>query len=472
MKILMVTAEYAPLAKTGGLADAVAGLADALARRGHDVRTVMPSYGRPLPPGYSPLRRARAGTTEYVLVQRDDGGPPLYLLESDEIGRDGRVYAGDDTDGARFWALNRAALDVACAPDWRPEILHCHDWHASLVPALLPATALAGTPTVLTLHNAGYQGAFARAALPADAHAALAPLEDAESRARDYVVFLALGIPRATAVTTVSPTYAREIRTPELGMGLDALLRARGDDFVGILNGVDYALWSPESDPFLPARYARSDRSGKRRVKLELCAELGLVDHAPLVGAVTRLVEQKGIDLLVGALPELLERTRARFVILGSGEPQLEATLAALAESHRERLAFRSGYDEALAHRIIAGSDLLVVPSRYEPCGLTQLYAMRYGTIPVVRKTGGLADTVAHFDPATGQGTGSVFEHADVQGLVWGLTTALGWYENQDIWQQITSNALRTDFSWTRQSGEYETLYRRLLDTRSGVSST
>jgi len=466
MRILMISAEYAPLAKTGGLADAVAGLADALSRKGHDVRTLMPGYGRPLPAGYVSTSPERIGEVECTVAARADGGPSVYVVESDEIGRDGRIYLGDDRDGARFWSFNRAALDVAAALDWRPDVLHCHDWHTALVPALARRSALAATPSVLTLHNAGYQGAYARRVLPAEAQAAIAALEDEASRARDHVVFLELGIRHASAVTTVSPGYAREIRTPELGMGLDGLLRARGDDFIGILNGVDYTLWSPESDPFIGARYARDDLSGKRRVKLELCAELGLVDHAPLVGAVSRLVEQKGFDLFVAALPELLARTRARFAILGSGDPRLEETLSALADAHRERLAFRNGYDEALAHRIIAGSDLLLMPSRYEPCGLTQLYAMRYGTIPVVRKTGGLADTVTHFDSSTGQGTGSVFEHADPQGLLWGLETALGWYEDPEVWRQLVDNALRADFSWDRQSREYEVLYRRLVDAR------
>ncbi len=464
MRILMISAECAPLAKTGGLADAVSGLVDALWRRGHDVRTLMPGYGRPLPAGYAGSPAAPIGGVELRVAQRTDGGPTLYVVDADELGRDGRIYLGDDRDAVRFWRFSRAALDIVAALDWRPDVLHCHDWHASLVPALARRSAtLAETPSVLTLHNAGYQGAVARSVLPEDAQAAIAALEDDASRGRDYVRFLELGIRHATVVTTVSPGYAREIRTPELGMGLDALLRERGDDFVGILNGVDYSLWSPESDPYLPTRFQRGDAAGKRRVKLELCAELGLVDDAPLVGAVSRLVEQKGIDLLAAALPELLGRTRARFAILGSGEPWLEATLSELAASHRERLAFRSGYDEALAHRIIAGSDLLVMPSRYEPCGLTQLYAMRYGTIPVVRKTGGLSDTVSHFDSATGKGTGSVFEHADAQGLIWGLTTALGWYEDEDVWRRIVENALRVDFSWTRQSGDYEALYRRVI---------
>ncbi len=462
MKLLMVCAEYAPLAKTGGLADAVAGLAAALARRGHDVRTVMPAYGGPLPAGFVLEPQAPADGIAYAVARPPDDGPPIYLVESDAIGHDGRIYTLDDRDAARFWAFNRAALALAGVSEWRADVLHCHDWHAALVPPLARRGALAATPSVLTLHNAGYQGRFPRHALPEDAQTVLDVLDDPARGDADHVNFLALGIRHADRVTTVSPSYARELRSPELGMGLDALLDVRGDDFVGILNGVDYALWSPESDPFIGRRYPRSDRSGKRQLKADLSAELGLASDAPLVGAVTRLVEQKGIDLLVDALPTLLERTRASFVILGSGEPQLETALATLADMHRSRVVFRNGYDESLAHRIIGGSDLLVVPSRYEPCGLTQLYAMRYGTVPVVRKTGGLADTVTHYDPATGKGTGSVFEHADVTGLVWGLSTALDWFEDERAWQRLVDNALGADFSWERQSAEYEALYRRL----------
>src|SRR5690606_39024192 len=304
MRILMLSAEYAPLAKTGGLADAVAGLAAALTHSGHDVRAVLPGYGKPLPADWAASPPERVAGVELRVATPAQGGPPVYVVESDAIGRDGRIYLGDERDGARFWAFSRAAVDLAAALDWRPDVIHCHDWHTSLVPALTRNSALAAIPSVLTLHNAGYQGAFARGALPSDAQAAIAALEDEAARARDYVVFLELGIRHADAVTTVSPGYARELRTPELGMGLDAVLRARGDDFVGILNGVDYTLWSPESDPFIGMRHARGDRSGKRRVKLALCAELGLADDAPLVGAVTRLVEQKGIDLVVAALPE------------------------------------------------------------------------------------------------------------------------------------------------------------------------
>lgn len=461
----MVCAEYAPLAKTGGLADAVAGLSAALLEKGHDVRVVMPDYGVGLPPGFtaSPLQHFGAFTLDIVSGE-SRGSVPVYRIGTHEIGADGRIYAGDLLDGPRFWAFNRSVPEALAALDWQPEIVHCHDWHAALVPALARTakSPLTQARSVLTLHNIGYQGAFGRDALPSDAAQFFATVDDEHRRTRDYVVFLEAGIRFADAVTTVSPTHAREISSPEHGFGLDGLLRARGDDFVGILNGVDYRSWSPESDPFISPRYASGDRSGKARVKAALAAELALANDAPILGAVTRLVEQKGTDLLVNALPLLLERTRARFAVLGTGDTDLESALTAAAKAHPERVAFRLGYDEGLAHRIIAGSDGLVVPSRYEPCGLTQLYAMRYGTVPIVRKTGGLADTVTHYTPHTGEGTGSVFEHADVQGLVWGVTTALEWYASPDEWQRVQRNGERLDFSWSRQAEPYTALYQRL----------
>lgn len=459
----MVSAELAPLAKTGGLADAVAGLSAALAAKDHDVRVLIPDYTAP-PSGRPGAAAIEGGAS----VSPAESTPvPVYLIASPAIGSGGAIYLGDERDAARFWAFSRAAVAAAAALGLTPDIVHCHDWHAALVPALAASRPpLASAGTVLTLHNIGFQGAFPRSVLPDDAAAFLASLDDEATGSRDWVNFLETGIRRASAVTTVSPTYAREIATPELGMGLDAVLRARGDDFVGILNGVDYRLWSPESDPFITPRFRRGDADGKRRVKRAVMTELGLADDAPLIGAVSRLFEQKGLDLLVDALPTLLERTRARFAVLGSGNPDLEAALSRAAKTWPERIAFRRGYDEGLAHRIIAGSDFLVVPSRYEPCGLTQLYALRYGTVPIVRKTGGLADTVTHYDPASGRGTGCVFEHADVTGLIWGVTTALEWYESPADWERLCRNAEGLDFSWQRQCEPYEALYRRVIERR------
>lgn len=472
MKILMIVAEYAPLAKTGGLADAVAGLGHALHERGHDVRVLLPAYPGLPGPGWTARGRSPCGTVTEITSA--DPGPRVYLLAGPEFAPSTRIYTGDDRDAASFIRLARGAQTLPEATGWRAEVLHCHDWHAALVPALLAAHGRPdGGACLLTLHNIGYQGIFGERVLADHGCAEIAALREDAERAQGVVNFLKLGIRYADAVSTVSPTYAREILRPEFGMGLEEPLRARRDDIVGLLNGVDYRSWSPESDPFLGAHYTRAAPGAKSRVKAALAAGLGLpADDAPLIGMVTRLVWQKGIDLLAAALPALLEGTRARFALLGSGEAALERSLEELAGRHPKRIAFRRGYDEPLAHRILAGSDFVLLPSRYEPCGLTQLYALRYGTIPIVRATGGLADTVVHFDPAAGTGNGSVFEHADVGGLVWGVATALGWYADRAVWPRLVANAMRADFSWAHQAPEYEALYESLAAGSTAGSAT
>lgn len=457
----MVAAELAPLAKTGGLGDAVAGLARALVRRGHDVRVLLPRYGH-LPPADAEAVPVHAPGSpfRYLELPSDDARPRIWLLQPDGAPHDDAIYTGDDRDAARFSRLCAAALDVGAAAGWRPDVLHCHDWHAALVPVLRRRAADA-PPCLLTLHNVGYQGVFGVDVLE---RSGLVHRHELAEAGGGTVNFLREGIRAADALSTVSPTYAREIRTSAYGMGLEDLLAARGDDLVGILNGVDYDTWSPEHDPYLPERYSRDDLLPKRRIKESLRASLGLDTQgdAPLVGAVTRLVEQKGMDLLVAGLPELLATSRAQFALLGNGDAELGARLAELARTHPARVAFAHGYDEELAHRIIAGCDIVVVPSRYEPCGLTQLYALRYGTVPVVRMTGGLADTVQHFDPATGAGTGAVFRDADVGGVLWGLRQALGWYEDRAAWARLTANGMACDYSWDHQAPRYEALYGRL----------
>ncbi|HEX5421518.1 MAG TPA: glycogen synthase [Gammaproteobacteria bacterium] len=483
MKILMVAAEYAPLAKTGGLADAVAGLSGALRERGHDVRVLLPKYPFLPPPGYS-LRTAgdTGGPFEELVGERP--GPRVYLLEADEFAVNTKVYAGNERDAASFMRLSRGTVELPGNVGWQADVVHCHDWHTALVPALLRArpdrranssgTQRAGTTRsehvqeraprcLLTLHNVGYQGIFPEEIIERRGYAELGALRDEAERSARTVNFLKLGIRYADALTTVSPTYAREIQLPEFGMGLEDVLRARRSDLSGILNGVDYREWSPETDPFLEPHYTRPNLDGKRRIKSALSAALDLPDDgAPLIGVVTRLVWQKGIDLLAAALPALLENTPARFALLGSGDAELEQSLADLAAHHPARVAFRRGYDEALAHRILAGADFIAVPSRYEPCGLTQLYALRYGTIPIVRATGGLADSVRAFDPGSGTGNGSVFEHADAEGLIWAVSTALGWFGDAALWPQLVNNAMQADFSWAHQAPEYEALYRQL----------
>jgi starch synthase len=466
LKILMVAAEYAPLAKTGGLADAVAGLARYLAGQGHDVHVLLPDYRAVRPAGLEFLTEVGEASTagghkfQWRTIATNPGEPGLHLLDCPELFGSGPIYASGDHEARRFAFLSLAASRFCQISDWAPDIVHCHDWHAALLVHLIAQgrkerSLLGNAYTVLTLHNIGYQGEF-------DAAAFAAP--DMDVPGEGSVNVLRLGIQAADALTTVSPTHAREILTPEYGMGLDADLAERSHRLVGILNGVDYSQWSPEQDPWIASRFSAADLSGKDICRRALAAELGLdaAEGTPIVGLVSRLVTQKGIDLLVSALPQLRQDHRFVCALLGDGDPAIAAGLSELASASPRQIAFVQGYDESLAHRIIAGSDLLFVPSRYEPCGLTQLYAMRYGTIPVVRKTGGLADSVTHFDPWQRVGTGAVFEHADANGLSWAASCAFEWLANPDARSTIIANAMAEDFSWQHQGREYESLYLRL----------
>ena len=473
MKILMVCAEFAPWAKTGGLADAVAGLSEALSARGHDVRVLLPRYSHLAPRGRQHTVEGLGGPfrlTEFEPDQKAEHAgrrgkrPRIFLLDLGELTGD-TLYTGDARDAGRFLRLSAAAAALSGFGRWRPDVLHCHDWHTALVPVFQRLEPRSFSPSVLTLHNVGYQGVFADEILPQHGFEALEQVLPADSRVGGGTNFLRAGVRAADRVTTVSPTYAEEIRRPEFGMGLEDVLQARGRDLVGILNGVDYSVWSPDHDPFLPHRYDATDLAPKRRLKELLIDRLKLAPNvgAPIVGVVSRLVEQKGIDLLASVLPTLLQGTGASFAILGNGDAPIAGQLRALADAHRTRVSFIEGYDEKLAHEIFAGADLTVVPSRYEPCGLTQMYALRYGTIPVVRATGGLADTIQHFDVATGVGNGSVFLDADPEGVLWGVGTALSWFSDGAAWSKLISNAMAADFSWPHQVPHYEELYRSLL---------
>jgi starch synthase len=479
LRIAQVSAEVTPFAKTGGLGDVVAALTSYLHRHQHDVRLFVPLYAavarrRPdlapvlpeIPLSMGPWRLS------FSLWQGalPDGTPLLFVHCPALYGREG-IYGQDWDEGVRFAFLTRAAL-VACQHlGWSPQILHVHDWHAALAPLYLRTLyawdrLFAGTRTVLTLHNLGYQGIF-----PAEQLRDLGLQDEAhlfwqEDVQAARINFLKTGIVYADLLTTVSRTYAEEIQTPEQGFALDPLLRERRDHLLGIVNGIDTHEWSPESDPHLPATYSADDLTGKRRCKEALLAEAGLRagEEVPLVGVVSRLTFQKGIDLLFDVLPPLLAAGAIRFVALGSGEARYGEFLRWLASAFPGRAAFRDGYSDPLAHRIEAGADVFLMPSRYEPCGLNQMYSLRYGTVPVVRRTGGLADTVEPFDPERDAGTGFVFEHFTPQGLAWALGWALrAWTEDPSAWTRLMRRGMARDFSWDRQGGRYVDAYRRLL---------
>lgn len=459
MHIRMITAEYGTLAKTGGLADMVAGLARWLHGRGHRVEVVVPDYGADHPP---PLDRT--GPPGWRVREHAVDGVRLRRVQCGTYFSAPAIYLGDARDASRFVCFGQAARALDGASDPMPDIVHIHDWHAAAALAATPGARTDAPPSLATIHNIGYQGTFDAADLPAwtDASTVDALRVPGEP---DRVNFLASAIRRAGALNTVSPTHAREILTPEFGMGLDTLLGERPDGIHGILNGADYDRWNPAADSSIVQCYDIARLSLKHRNREAMRAELNLPARGdtPLVAMISRLAGHKGIDLAVDALPLLFGDHDFDCVVLGTGEQRFEQALRDLTEARPDRFRACLLHDESLAHRLLAAADMLLIPSRYEPCGLTQLYAMRYGTVPVVRATGGLADTVAHYDADTGAGTGVVFNDADVQGLTWSLRQALDWYRTPATWQQLVANAMAADFSWERQGPHYERLYTSLL---------
>lgn len=478
MRILHVAAEMAPFAKAGGLADVVGGLSAQQSAAGHDVRVIMPDYLAVRPPqlalqtaGQHHRTSVAGGEVFFEFRQLPEYAEyaRTYFVGCREFFGSGGIYDSGDREAQRFLLLSRAAVQLCHDLQWAPDIVHCHDWHTAMVPLLMAEDRhtrplFRDSRTVLTIHNIGYQGVFEVKVLD---EAGLGRIHEAleDSVVDGEVNFLRAGIEAATALTTVSPTHAEEVRTPAYGMGLEDVLTECGDRFSGILNGADYRHWNPTTDEALASRYSAAEPGGKLHCRHALEKELGLdlATEAPVLGMVSRLVAHKGIDLVVAALPGLLAKHEIGLAVVGDGDAVYADALRDLSTNFPGRVAFVQAYDEGLAHRIVAGSDLFLVPSRYEPCGLTQMYAMRYGSVPVVRMTGGLADTVHHFDPSTGEGTGSVFRDADANGLRWAVDTALSWYREPALWQRVQANGMSCDFSWARQAPEYETLYRRTL---------
>jgi starch synthase len=486
LKLCVLSSEILPYAKTGGLADVAGALVQNLRLLGHEVHAFMPLYSavRAAHPELRPVGGVQhvpmaIGDTEYRFSLQTANFPgtdiPMYFIDCPALYDRSDFYTFDPDEHRRFVLFTRATLESCRRLDMAPDIFHCHDWHTAFLPlylkALYAADAVLGAArSVLTIHNIGYQGSMPSAAAADLGLGAFDARLDADDLAHGFINSLKMGIKFADLVTTVSPTYAREICESPLGMGMQATLRARKDGVVGILNGVDYRDWDPRHDPYLTAHYGPQDLHGKRVNKEQLmaAARLDMQVSRPLVGMVTRLAEQKGIDLLFDALPSLLQERDFALMVLGSGDPRYVQFFEGLARRFPGRVAFRPGYDESLAHLIEAGSDIFLMPSRYEPCGLNQMYSLRYGTIPVVRNTGGLADSVQHFDPGTGTGTGCVFNDYDAPAVRWAVGTVLDWYSVPASWQRLMQNAMAQDFSWTRQIAKYDSLYRGLLGTHPG----
>lgn len=482
-KILFVASEVFPLVKTGGLGDVLYSLPHALHARGTEIRLVLPAY-RDLLRQFDQLRilgwieaagAERTVSTRILEARHPDFAFPLWLVDCPPLfDREGNPYvdsAGVDwpDNAERFTVFARVAAQLAqdvLALGWKPAVVHAHDWQAGLVAAFL-AEQPVRPHTVFTIHNLAYGGHFAQrefARLQLPAHW-WSP-EGVEFHGGFSM--LKAGVVYADAVTTVSPTYAAEICTPEFGFGFDGLLRSRQYKLHGILNGIDTRVWNPATDTHLPAHYSAGRiQPGKRRNKQALIGRLlrhadAAAIEAPLLGLVGRLVEQKGIDWVLVAIPLLLAETDARFVLLGSGQSEFEQQLMHLAEQHPERVFVRIGYDEPLAHQIEAGADLFLMPSRFEPCGLNQMYSLRYGTPPVVFKTGGLADTVVDTNDATladGSATGFVFEVPAATAFVAAIRRALALYRQPARWRSLQQNGMRQSFDWSRSAGHYLALY-------------
>ena len=471
----MVASEAAPFAKTGGLADVLGALPPALARLGHHVDLLMPRYrGITAGLGAGRVTVTMGGRVADVPVfAHEAAGVRTYFIEQPEYfdrpalyGEANRDY---DDNPERFGFLALAALEWAAASGARYDIVHAHDWQAGLVPVYLAIAyrdhpVLGGTPSVLTIHNLAYQGTFPAGWLPVlGLDVRLMQVDALEFWGR--ISFLKGGINFSRIVTTVSPRYAQEIQTPEFGFGFDGILRHRSADLIGILNGIDYDQWDPGRDPHLPEPYSASKLEGKQAAKRAVLAEFGLPVTAetlerPLVGMVSRMVDQKGFDLVAAASDDLT-RLAASFVALGTGEARYEEMWRYLAARYPDRIGARIGFDEALAHRIEAGADLFLMPSRFEPCGLNQMYSLRYGTVPLVRATGGLYDTVRNYDPRTGDGTGFTFDEYTPAALVGTLRWALGIYQDRVTWRRIQQAGMREDNSWDASARRYVQAYER-----------
>jgi starch synthase len=474
MKIAFIVSEAVPYAKTGGLADVAAALPRALVRSGHDALILLPLYRQIRDRVDTLALRAPAGTGFPAVFEDLAADVPAWFLENENWFGRGHLYgtsAGDDPqNGDRFAWFCRAALLALRRLDFRPDIVHLHDWQSASAAAYLRFVfdrdpVLNEIRSVFTIHNLAYQGLsdaglLGRSGLPE----ALYRTEDLEYYGK--VNLMKAGILYADAVATVSPRYAREIQTPEFGCGMDGLLRARSSRLKGILNGIDEEAWNPETDPTIARPFGPNDLSGKTECKADLSASFGLSEadgDSPVIGIVSRLAGQKGLDLVAEAVDDLVS-CGARIVILGEGEASIERMLSEAQARHRGKIGLKIAYDDRLARKIFAGSDLFLIPSRYEPCGLTQMYSQRYGSIPVVRAVGGLDDTVEEYRRP--KGTGFKFDEASSAALIGAVRRALAAWRNPEARTNLRRNGMNRDFSWKRSAETYVDLYRTVADAR------
>jgi starch synthase len=472
VKILFVSSEGLPYSKTGGLADVVEALPAALQALGHEVAVLLPRFHG---------NKIRSTLVSSVSTQLGDKmrfpaigeGLPLkevrYFFVDDPPYFDRAHLYGDKTgdypdNAERFAEFSRMAIELVKRV-WLPDVIHCHDWQSALVPVLLRTQyqsdpVVRSLPVVLTIHNLGYQGLFPQTAMKSiGLPDTLFTMDALEFYGK--VNFLKGGLIFADYLTTVSRRYAKEIQTPEYGWGLEGVIRNRAERLVGILNGVDYGVWSPETDTLIAQTYSAQNLEGKKACKKDLLSSFRLPDEnldVPLIGIVSRFADQKGFDLIAQVAGELMKENVA-IIALGTGQPEYEKLFKGLADKYSARVSVKIGYDNALAHKIEAGADMFLMPSRYEPCGLNQIYSLRYGTVPVVRATGGLDDTIQNFVPKTQLGTGFKFDEYEGGALLGCIRAALKAYRDPKVWHVIQANGMAKDFSWKASAAAYVTLY-------------
>lgn len=467
MRVLFLSSEVVPYSKTGGLADVSGALPAALRRLGHSIVTVTPRFGSI---ATADLRRrddlpagaVRVAGRRWTWTVWEDPDTGTLFVDIPELYERGRLYTDDPDEQVRWAVFQHAALRIAVDARVAPHVIHCNDWQTGLVPvARTDHRTLARVPTLLTIHNLGYQGAFGAE------HARDLGIADPTVLHQDHLrqgwfSFLETGLMHADWISTVSPTYAREIQTPEGGAGMDEILRRRTDRVVGILNGIDPHEWNPSTDRYIPWRYSTRSLWRKERDKEALLGELGLPyrKDVPVLGIVSRLASQKGFDIMGAPLVHFLETWDVRLAVLGAGDDRYEAFFRSLQSMNPDKVAFVNGYDNRMAHLIEAGADLFLMPSLYEPSGLNQMYSLAYGTLPVVRRVGGLADTVDHVEGDTG--TGFVFDHFTEDGLGWAIGQGLVLHGDRHAWQAAQTRAMAVDNSWAARAAEYVDLYHRM----------
>jgi starch synthase len=486
LRVVVVASEVVPFAKTGGLADVTGALSVALGQQGHQISVIMPRYRvieravRSLEKVHENLVIPMGPRTENGTVWRGKLTPriPVYFIEHQQYFNRDALYTGAEGDypdnAQRFAFFAKAALEACRALNLRPDVLHCHDWQSALIPAYLKTTLhddpdFASIGSLVTIHNLAYQGLFPPEVME---FLQLPPQSYSPEGIEFYgqVSYLKAGIVYADLVSTVSRRYSQEIQTPAFGFGLEGILRYRGQDVYGILNGIDDREWNPARDRLIAARYTPGDLAGKRLCKRALLAAFGLsADRMdiPLVGMISRLVDQKGLELIENTIHRLLALDLG-LVILGTGEARYEEFLRRISERYAAQVGLRIGFDNGLAHQIEAGSDIFLMPSRFEPCGLNQMYSLRYGTIPVVHGVGGLDDTIESYDHESAEGNGFKFESYDAEALLASLQQAVALYHDREAWERLMRRGMRMDFSWANPARAYSDLYAKALAKRRG----